>query len=254
MVDGIGDASLAQAGAFVVVGGSGGIGSAIARRLALRGAVLVLAAREQVRLEQVAGSLGAACEPIDATDFDAVERLLKGAAERFGRVAGVVNAVGSIILKPAHLTSRDDFHETIARNLTTAFAVVRAAGKVMTDGGSVVLFSTVAAQVGLPNHDAIAAAKGGVSALARSCAATYASRGLRVNAIAPGLVDTPLAARLTANPRSLEASRAMHPLGRIGTVDDIAAAACWLLDPATSWVTGQVLSVDGGLSTVRGMA
>ena len=215
MVDGTGDASLAQAGAFVVVGGSGGIGSAIARRLALRGAVLVLAAREQVRLEEVAGSLGAACEPIDATDFDAVERLLKGAAERFGRVAGVVNAVGSIILRPAHLTSRDDFHETIARNLTTAFAVVRAAGKVMTDGGSVVLFSTVAAQVGLPNHDAIAAAKGAVSALARS---------------------------------------SMHPLGRIGTVDDIAAAACWLLDPATSWVTGQVLSVDGGLSTVRGMA
>ena len=108
--------------------------------------------------------------------------------------------------------------------------------------------------MGLPNHDAIAAAKGGVSALARSSAATYASRGLRVNAIAPGLVDTPLAARLTANPKSLEASRAMHPLGRIGTVDDIAAAACWLLDPATSWVTGQVLSVDGGLSTVRGMA
>ena len=215
MVDGIGDASLAQAGAFVVVGGSGGIGSAIARRLALRGAVLVLAAREQVRLEEVAGSLGAACEPIDATDFDAVERLLKGAAERFGRVAGVVNAVGSIILRPAHLTSRDDFHETIARNLTTAFAVVRAAGKVMIDGGSAVLFSTVAAQVGLPNHDAIAAAKGAVSALARS---------------------------------------SMHPLGRIGTVDDIAAAACWLLDPATSWVTGQVLSVDGGLSTVRGMA
>ena len=215
MVDGIGDASLAQAGAFVVVGGSGGIGSAIARRLALRGAVLVLAAREQVRLEEVAGSLGAACEPIDATDFDAVERLLKGAAERFGRVAGVVNAVGSIILRPAHLTSRDDFHETIARNLTTAFAVVRAAGKVMTGGGSVVLFSTVAAQVGLPNHDAIAAAKGAVSALARS---------------------------------------SMHPLGRIGTVDDIAAAACWLLDPATSWVTGQVLSVDGGLSTVRGVA
>ena len=215
MVDGIGDASLAQAGAFVVVGGSGGIGSAIARRLALRGAVLVLAAREQTRLEEVAGALGAACEPIDATDFDAVERLLKGAAERFGRVAGVVNAVGSIILRPAHLTSRDDFHETIARNLTTAFAVVRAAGKVMTGGGSVVLFSTVAAQVGLPNHDAIAAAKGAVSALARS---------------------------------------SMHPLGRIGTVDDIAAAACWLLDPATSWVTGQVLSVDGGLSTVRGMA
>ena len=215
MVDGIGDASLAQAGAFVVVGGSGGIGSAIARRLALRGAEIVLAAREQVRLEEVAGSLGAACEPIDATDFDAVERLLKGAAERFGRVAGVVNAVGSIILRPAHLTSRDDFHETIARNLTTAFAVVRAAGKVMIDGGSAVLFSTVAAQVGLPNHDAIAAAKGGVSALARS---------------------------------------SMHPLGRIGTVDDIAAAACWLLDPATSWVTGQVLSVDGGLSTVRGVA
>ena len=157
----------------------------------------------------------------------------------------------SILLKPAHMTTADEWHETVARNLTSAFATVRAAGRVMTTGGSVVLVSTVAAAVGLANHDAIAAAKGGVSALARSAAATYAGRRLRVNAVAPGLVDTPLAARITGNPMAMELSRAMHPLGRIGTADDVAAAIEWLLDPATSWVTGQLIGVDGGLSTVR---
>jgi 3-oxoacyl-[acyl-carrier protein] reductase len=136
-------------------------------------------------------------------------------------------------------------------NLRTAFAAVRAAARVMTDGGSVLLFSSSAAETGLPNHEAIAAAKGAVSALVRSAAATYAPRRLRINAIAPGLVDTPLSARITGNAKSLEVSTAMHPMGRIGTPADIVAPARWLLDPASDWVTGQVIGVDGGMSALR---
>ena len=105
--------------------------------------------------------------------------------------------------------------------------------------------------MGLPNHEAIAAAKGAVGGLVRSAAATCAPRRLRINALAPGLVDTPLAARITGNPKSLEVSIGMHPLGRIGRPDDLAAAARWLLDPATDWVTGQVILVDGGMAKVR---
>ena len=121
----------------------------------------------------------------------------------------------------------------------------------MTAGGSIVLVSSAAARVGLPNQEAIAAAKAGVIGLTLSAAATYASRGVRVNCVAPGLVRTPLTARITANESSLKASIAMHALGRVGEPADVAGAIDWLLGPESSWVTGQVLGVDGGLATVR---
>lgn len=244
-------AGLADAGAFILIGGAGGIGTAVARRLRSRNAIVLIAGRTRDRLVDAASALGAEWAVVDATDFGAVEALVQDAAARHGRLAGLVNAAGSILFKPAHLTSADEWQDVVARNLTTAFAVVRAAGRVMTNGGSVVLVSTVAASLGLPQHEAIAAAKGGVEGLVRAAAASYAGRGLRINAVAPGLVDTPLAARITSNPKALESSRARHPLGRIGTPDDIAAPIEWLLDPATSWVTGQVIGVDGGMSTVR---
>ena len=164
----------------------------------------------------------------------------------------MVNCVGSILLKPAHATTEDEWQSTLQVNLTSAFAAVRSAAKAISkDGGSVVLLSSAAARYGLANHEAVAAAKAGVIGLTLSGAATYASKNLRVNCVAPGLVDTPLAARITGNPASLEASRAMHALGRIGSPDHVAAAIAYFLDPANDWVTGQVLGVDGGLGSVR---
>ena len=243
--------SLASAGAFVIVGGSGGIGSAIARSLAADGARVVLAARTLDRLYPIADAMGAVALEVDAADFGEMEALLTEVRGRYDRVAGVVNAVGSILLKPAHLTSEVELAETMRLNMQTAFATVRAAAKVMTDGGSVLLFSSSAAEVGLANHEAIAAAKGAVAALTRSAAATYAPRKLRVNAIAPGLVATPLSSRITGNAKSLELSTSMHPVGRIGTPEDIVGPARWLLDPASDWVTGQVIEVDGGMAAVR---
>jgi NAD(P)-dependent dehydrogenase (short-subunit alcohol dehydrogenase family) len=142
----------------------------------------------------------------------------------------------------------------VGQNLGTAFALVRAVGRAAArqeGGASIALVSTVAARIGLPNHEAIAAAKAGVEGLVRSAAATYAAAKIRVNAVAPGLVDTPLASRITSNERALEASRSMHPLGRIGQPDEIAQVLEWLLTPAGSWVTGQIIGVDGGLSTLR---
>lgn len=201
---------LSASGAFVIIGAAGGIGSAVARTLAADGARLVLAGRTLDKLAPLAAALGAESHAVEASDFAAVEVLVAGAAQRHGRVAGLVNAVGSILLKPAHMTSEAELAETLRLNVQTAFAAVRAAGKVMTDGGSVLLFASSASEVGLPNHEAIAAAKGAVSGLVRSAAATYAGRKLRVNALAPGLVDTPMAARITGNPKSLEVSVAMY--------------------------------------------
>jgi NAD(P)-dependent dehydrogenase (short-subunit alcohol dehydrogenase family) len=115
----------------------------------------------------------------------------------------------------------------------------------------VVLISSAAAMEGLANHEAIAAAKAGILGLTLSAAASYAGQNLRVNAVAPGLTETPLTAALTGNETSRRVSEAMHALGRLGKPEDIARAIVFLLDPANNWITGQVLAVDGGLSRVR---
>ena len=184
---------------------------------------------------------------LDATDFDAVDR----AVEQAGPLDGVACFAGSMLLKPAHLTSREQYDGVVAASLTTAFATVRAAGRHLRNGGSVVLVSSAASMAGLSHHEAIAAAKAGVMGLTLSAAATYASSGLRVNAVAPGLTQTPLTASLTANEGSRKVSEAMHALGRLGEPADVARAVAFLLDPANSWITGQVLGVDGGLGSLR---
>ena len=121
----------------------------------------------------------------------------------------------------------------------------------MNNGGSVVLISSAAAMAGLANHEAIAAAKAGIIGLTVSAAATYAPQNLRVNAVAPGLTETPLTATITNNETSRKFSESMHALGRIGKPEDVARAIVFLLNPQNSWITGQVIAVDGGLSRVR---
>jgi Dehydrogenases with different specificities (related to short-chain alcohol dehydrogenases) len=118
-------------------------------------------------------------------------------------------------------------------------------------GGSIVLMSSCAARLGLPSHEAIACAKAAVQGLTISAASTYAANNIRVNCVAPGLTDTPLASKITGSEPALKASTDMHPLGRIATPDDVAAAVAWLLGPETPFVTGQIVGVDGGLATAR---
>jgi NAD(P)-dependent dehydrogenase (short-subunit alcohol dehydrogenase family) len=237
---------------YVVLGATGGIGSALSRRLAASDARLLLAARDVGKLEELAASLGAECRSVDATRFEQVEACVARAVELFGRVDGVANCVGSVLLKPAHLTKEDEFNDTLALNLGSAFAAVRAGARAMMKaGGSIVLVSSAAARVGLVNHEAIAAAKGGVSGLVLAAAATYARYNIRVNAVAPGLVRTAATESITRNEVSERVSIAMHAAGRLGTPRDVASVMAWLLNPRNDWVTGQVLGIDGGLSTVR---
>ncbi len=238
---------------YVIFGGTGGIGSEVARQLAANGAKVVVAARGSDRLDAVPGEIeGAEAHQVDATNIGAVDALIKEIHSSHGRIDGIVNCVGSILLKAAHQTSEEDWRKTLAANLDSAFAVVRAGAKMMRkDGGSIVLMSSAAARVGMPSHEAIAAAKAGVIGLGRSAAATYASKGIRVNIVAPGLVDTPMAAGITGNPLMLKASEAMHPLGRIGRPEEVADVITWLVSGESAWVTGQVIGVDGGLSSVR---
>lgn len=243
----------APAGAPVhlILGAAGAIGSALARRLAATGARLVLAGRRPEPLAELAAATGGTAVVADATRAAEVDACVARAVAEHGRLDGAANCVGSVLLKPAHLTRDDEFDAVLAANLHSSFYLVRAACRAMTGGGSIVLVSTAAAAIGLPNHEAIAAAKAGIEGLARSAAATYAPRGIRVNVVAPGLVRTPLTARITGNDAALRASLALHALGRVGEPDDVASALAWFLDPANAWVTGQVLGVDGGLATLK---
>ena len=237
----------------LIFGATGGIGSALARRLSAKGWHLALSARGRERLEMLGRELSAHTEPADATDARFVENAFAAACEKFGRVDGVVNCCGSLLLKSAHLTTDEEWSHTLDANLTTAFHVLRAAAFRMmrTGGGSIVLMSSAVAQRGMINHEAIAAAKAGVVGLAQSAAATYARYNIRVNCVAPGLTRTPLTEPLTKNESSLKASAALHPLGRIGEPHEVASAIAWLLDPEQCWVTGQVIAVDGGLASVQ---
>lgn len=237
---------------YVVLGATGGIGRAVAGELAAGGAKLVLGARSEWPLTELAEELGAVAYPLDARSFEEVDGLVNRAVEEHGGLDGVVNAVGSIALKPAHITRAEELAEVLATNLTTAFAAVRSGARVLRKaGGSIVLFSTAAVRTGIPNHEAIAAAKGGVEGLTRAAAATYAKAGVRVNAVAPGLTRTPGADRIISSDSARKASEAMHAVGRLGEPGDVASVVLWLLDPANTWVTGQVVGVDGGLGSVR---
>ena len=236
-------------GKILVFGGGGGIGAAVVARLKGRSEAQVVVAGRN-REAQAATGADQNLVIDDLLAANAIDNAFS-AAEAEGAITGVVAAVGSILLKPAHATSDADFDDTIARNLTFAFRVLRAAAKRRETLKSLVLFSSAAASVGLPNHEAIAAAKAGIEGLVRSAAATYAGAGLRVNAVAPGLVRTKLAGRITGNPAALVTSTAMHPRGCIGEADDVSPVVTWQLSAESSWVTGQIIAVDGGLSALR---
>ena len=237
---------------FIVIGAYGGIGSVVSKILKENGANLLLAGKDASKLEALSNDLNAPFFNLDASDFSQVDSLIEFAIKTFGAIDGIVNCCGSLLLKPAHITSEAEYFSVIQSNLTSSFATIRSGCKAMMGrGGSVVLISSAAAKVGLANHEAIASAKAGIIGLTKSAAATYASKNIRVNCVAPGLINTPLTKSITNNENALKASVSMHPLGKIGSPSDIASAVVWLLDPSNSWITGQTIVVDGGLSSLK---
>lgn len=238
----------------IIIGGiTGGIGRHLAQILMQDGIRVLGFARDTTRLNQLSSEFPSiTTEPCDATDPNALNQYFESAHAHHGPIDAYVHAIGSILIKPAHLTSDEEWLSTIQVNLTTAFYALRATTKQMSrqSSGCCLFFSSTAAQVGIANHEAIAAAKGGIEAMVRSAAATYASRGVRINAIAPTLTDTPLAASMTSNPNMLQFSKKMHPLGDIARPEDIASLAAWLLSDNAQLVTGQTFTLDGGLSSI----
>lgn len=240
---------------YLILGSTGVIGRVLCERLARRGASLLLCGRDLDKLNELSAGTGGKPCPGDARDPAAVERAVAQAVERYGRLDGAVNLIGSILLEPAHSTHSEGASERVAANLVSAFHLVRSAAKALRgEGGSIVLVSPTTATSGRVNHEAIAAAEAGVEWLTQNTTASYATQNVRVNRVAPGLVRTPLTNRFTDAPTSLAVWRALHPLGCSSDPEDVAAAIGWLLDPANSRVSGQVVTVDGDLALLHGGA
>ena len=233
----------------LIFGASSGIASALAHQLTEAGWHVARATRSPANLPPLPNTADVLA---DGSTPEGASTAFTHAQEALGDLHAVANCIGSIVLKPAHATSADTWHDIMKVNLDSCFYVLQSAVKAMRkEGGSIAFVSSVAASRGFANHEAIAAAKAGVEGLTRSAAATYAAKQIRVNSVAPALTDTPATSFITDNEAARKASEAMHPLGRIGEPNDIASALAWLLNPAQSWVTGQVLGVDGGLATLH---
>lgn len=238
-----------MAGTILIFGASGGIGSATARLLAERGLRLHLAGRNHAAITALAHELDAGCSIGDVLENGFIEQ---AASEAGDTLDGLVYAIGSITLKSLHRLSRADFLRDFERNaLGAALAAQAALPALKRSGrGSVVLFSSIAAGQGFAMHASIGMAKAAVSGLTLNLAAELAP-AVRVNAIAPSLTQTPLSAQLWRNPATAEGIAGMHPIPRLGTADDMAALAAFLLSEQASWITGQIIGVDGGRSSLR---
>lgn len=258
---------MASAASKVLIYGVAGVGGVLARRLTAAGRAVHVFGRDAQKLAALQASLAAPASQLlttsvlDVMDAPAVEAetaaVVGRSAEAGAPVGGLAYAVGSIPLKPLRSTTAADFLTTFQLNTLGAMLAVKAAAPALTAGGaaapgSVVLFSTVAAQQGFPNHTAIAAAKGALQGFVLAAGAELAPR-CRVNAIALSLTDTPLASRLTGAGETVrKALGEAHPMGRLGSAEEAAGLAAFLLDNGSSgWMTGQTLGLDGGRSTLR---
>jgi NAD(P)-dependent dehydrogenase (short-subunit alcohol dehydrogenase family) len=224
---------------ILLIGGSHGIGFEIAKAL-LDNYTVYVASRTNEQL----GNLDVNYIPFDATNDTLDESQLPS------ELHGFAYCPGSINLKPFKMLSLETFKEDMEVNFFGMVNVVKSIMPIMAEGASMVFFSTVAVGTGMPFHTSVAAAKGAIEGFAKSLAAEYAPK-IRVNTIAPSLVDTPLAGRLLSNDKKKELMAQRHPLKRFGKAEDIANLAVFLLGDKSSWMTGQVLGADGGISTLN---
>jgi len=241
----------------LVTGSGRGIGRRIATGLAEAGADVVVTARRQADIDGVAAdirSLGrrAIAVPGDITDDAFVASIVETAVTEMGGLDILVSNVGGSdnpVQRPVTEVPDEQWEHLFDKNLRSVFAGARAAAQVLNDGGSIINLSSVAADKAAPNNAAYAAAKAGVTSLTMSLSSELAPRQIRVNAIAPGPVPTDVFMdffNATEEDLPRIATDMKIPLGRLGSPDDMAAAAVFLASPASSWITGQILHVNGG--------
>ena len=245
----------------VVTGARGGIGAQVVARLRTAGHRVAAVGRDATSLAEVAADSHLA---FDVTTPEGAAAAIDACRSRLGaEPALLAHCVGSTLIAPLHRTSVAQYRELMRVNLDSAVYVMKAwvetmrsAGRTGGTGGAgtrgaAVLVSSVVARIGVANHEAIAAAKGGVEALARSAAATYAPFDLRVNAVAPGMTETPMTVGMLRLDAMREGAGKQYPLGGVQTAAQVADTIAWLLSDGAARITGQVIAVDGGFTTVR---
>ncbi len=236
----------------LITGASGGVAMAIADNLRADGWQLALASRN---IDKIAVSQNEKIIAADVSTEVGAELAMQQAIEFFGVIPdAVVNCAGAILIAPIARTTEAQYRACLSANLDTAFFVSKIYASALQkakQGGALILFSSVAAASGVGNHAAIAMSKGAIEALVRSLAADFSGIGLRVNAIAPGLMQTPATERMVSNEAAAKQIAAQYPLGRYGHASDAANLATFLISERAPWITGQIISVDGGFSAVR---
>jgi NAD(P)-dependent dehydrogenase (short-subunit alcohol dehydrogenase family) len=245
-----GDLTMVTQDPILILGGVDGIGGELARRLTAEGYQVALSSRTLDRASLFANEIGAMPCAANVLDESSLSAAVATGAPA-GRLAGLVYAVGSIPLKPLGRVNESELIEAYRVNVVgAALAVKHAASALKAGNGAVVLFSSVAATQGFPNHSIIGPAKAAVAGLTLALAAELAP-DVRVNAISPSLSRTPLAAPIVGSERMAEAMADLHPLKRLGTAQDSAALAAFLLSAEAGWITGQIFGVDGGRGSLR---
>jgi len=234
----------------LITGASGGIGRALASRLHDQGCRVAAVSRDAGRMADVDADARICA---DTTTPEGAALAIAACQEALGAAPSLLaHCVGSTLIAPLHRTRLEVYREVIRVNLDSAVFLLQAWIAALQDGpGAAVFASSVVARIGVANHEAIAAAKGGIEALVRSAAATYAAQGLRVNAVAPGMTETPMTAGMLRSPAMRDGAARQYPLGGVQNAGQVADVMAWLLGPGAARLTGQVIAVDGGFTTVR---
>ncbi len=237
---------------IVLIGATSGIGLDIAEKLSMQKHNLYIGSSNEDKLNEVKSKLNCSGTQIDVSDIDNFELFFNQACNALDNIDVIINCVGSILLKPSHMAHKKEILDTYALNTFNSIGTIKyGVNYLRKKGGSIILFSSAAASIGLKNHDIISSAKGAINSLVKSAAMSYANNNVRINAIAPGLVDTPLSSKITSNSSALDYSIQMHPINRIGKPQNITKCVEWLIDKDSDWITGQTITIDGGLSTLK---
>lgn len=237
----------------VITGASGDLGQALAKKLQAEHWELILVGRDADKIKSVYGHQHTQIIT-DCSKVSGAQYIFEEVRKRQFIPTALAHCVGNIRLGALHRVQEEDFMDCIQANLFSAFHTLSAFTNYLKQAslpGAAILVSSAAAQIGTQNHEAVAAAKGGLEALVRSAAATYASANIRVNAVAPGILDTAASANILSSELMHEVAAKQYPLKGIGNTEEVADLMTWLLSDNAARVTGQIWSIDGGFSAIR---
>ena len=238
----------------IVTGGGSGIGLAIAEKFTQNDIRTIIIGRDEQKLNAAKEKLGELCEPVpyDVNKLAGIPNLVNDLVQRFGKIDILVNNAGINMKKEFTQVTDEDFQKVILTNVTSVFVFSREVVKCMIEkknGGVIINISSMAAQYGLPKVIGYSASKNAIDGMTRALAVELASKGIRVNAIAPGFITTPMTAKaFSDDPDRLNKAMARTPMGKLGEPADIGDAALFLVSDAAKYITGVILPVDGGNS------